>query len=263
MRIQDLTFTSLDLITGFRLGSGEYMFAVDELQKATISQSQDKTEITGKAGRKLSTLKRNKAIAINGTNGLVSGGLLEAQTGSAFEDTTAEILWTDNLVVTSAAATTTWTAIGTTGAEIEALYVRNEDGTMGELMTQKDAVAAGVFTYSPATKALAFNTDVKDGTEVVVCYKRKVKAFVHENKSDHFSEKCTLYIDGMAEDKCGNIYRVQIIIPKADVSGDFSLDMGDSQTVHSFDAESLAGACGAGGNLWTFNVFGAEAEDVA
>ena len=67
----------------------------------------------------------------------------------------------------------------------------------------------------------------------------------------------------MAEDTCSNVYRVQFYIPKADFSGEFSFDLGDNQTVHAFEAEALAGACGAGGTLWTYTIFGANATDVA
>lgn len=120
-----------------------------------------------------------------------------------------------------------------------------------------------MFTYAPATKALAFHTDVVDGTEIVVYYKRKIQADVLENESDNYSGKCALFIDALAEDKCSNVYRIQFYIPKADFSGEFSFEMGDNQTVHAFEAEALAGACGAGGALWTYTIFGANAADVA
>lgn len=263
MNINDITITSLETITAFDIVTGGYKFTLDELQNATIAQSQESTEITGKAGRKLATLKRNKAVTISGTNGLVSGGLLEMQTGGTFENKATEVLWTDYLTVTGAAATTAYKAVGTAGAEIEALYVRNTDGTLGAALEQGAEAGAGVFTYAPATKALAFHTDVADGTEIVVYYKRKIQADVLENESDNYSGKCALFIDAMAEDKCSNVYRVQFYIPKADFSGEFSFEMGDNQTVHAFEAEALAGACGAGGALWTYTIFGANAADVA
>lgn len=185
------------------------------------------------------------------------------QTGGTFENKATEVLWTDYLTVSSNAATTTYKAVGTDGAEIEALYVKNSDGTLGSALEQNSAVAAGKFTYTPGTKALAFHTDVADGTEIVVYYKRKIQADVLENESDNYSGKCALFIDAMAEDKCSNVYRVQFYIPKADFSGEFSFEMGDNQTVHAFEAEALAGACGAGGALWTYTIFGANAVDVA
>ncbi len=263
MNINDITITSLETITAFDIVTGNYKFTLDELQNATLAQTQESTEITGKAGRKLASLKRNKAVTISGTNGLVSGGLLELQTGSNFENKATEVLWTDYLTVASGAAATSYKAVGTTGAEIEALYIKNADGTLGEPLEQGDAVAAGKYTYTPGTKALAFHTDVTDGTEIVVYYKRKIQADVLENQSDSYSGKCALFIDALAEDKCANVYRIQFYIPKADFSGEFSFEMGDNQTVHAFEAEALAGACGAGGGLWTYTIFGANAADVA
>lgn len=261
MNINDITITSLETITAFDIVTGNYKFTLDELQTASLAQSQESTEITGKAGRKLATLKRNKAVTISGTNGLVSGGLLEMQTGGKFESKATEVLWTDYLTVKSSAANTQWKAVGTTGAEIEALYVRNADGTLGAELEQAATAAAGKFTYDPATKALGFHTDVADGSEVVVYYKRKITADVLENESDNYSGKCALYIDALGEDKCANVYRIQFFIPKADFSGEFSFEMGDNQTVHAFEAEALAGACGAGGQLWTYTIFGANTAD--
>jgi hypothetical protein len=262
MNINDITITSLEVITAFDITTGNYLFTLDELQSATLAQSQESVEITGKQGRKLAKLKRNKAVTVSGTNGLVSGGLLEMQTGGSFESKATEVLWTDYLTVTDDKATTTFKAVGTTGAEIEAIYVKNEDSTLGALLEQNSSVGAGKFTYDPSTKALAFNAgEIKDGTEIVVYYKRKIQADVLENMSDEYSGKCALYIDALAEDKCANIYRIQFFIPKADFNGEFSFDMGDNQTVHAFEAEALAGACGAGASLWTYTIFGANTED--
>lgn len=263
MNINDITITSLEVITAFDIATGNYKFTLDELQSATIAQSQEQTEITGKQGRKLSTLKKNKAVTISGTNGLVSGGLLEMQTGGTFENKTTEVFWTDYLTVESNAATTHFVATGTAGNEIEAVYVKNSNETLGEVLEQDASVSAGKFTYDPASKKLAFNEgDIADGTEIVVYYKRRVQADVLENMSDVYSGKCALYIDALAEDKCSNIYRVQFYIPKADFNGEFSFEMGDNQTVHAFEAEALAGSCGGNGALWTYTIFGANAADV-
>lgn len=261
MNIKDITITSLETITAFDVVTGNYKFTLDELQNATIANTQDSTEITGKGGRKLANLKRNKAVTISGTNGLVSGGLLEAQTGGKFESKATDVMWTDYLTVASGKASTLYKAVGTTGAEIEALYIRNADGSLSQELTQASAAAAGKFAYAPASKAITFHTDVADGTEVVVYYKRRIKADVLNNESDVYSEKCTLYVDALGEDKCGNVYRIQFFIPKADFSGEFSLEMGENQTAHAFEAESLAGACGAGGSLWTYTVFGVNTAD--
>lgn len=261
MNINDITITSLETISAFDIATGAYKFTLDELQNATIAQTEEKSEITGKHGRKLSNLKRNKAVTISGTNGMVSGGLLEMQTGGTFENKATEVMWTDYLTVASNKATTSYKAVGTTGAEVESVYVKNSNGTLGKMLTQSDsATADSTFTYTPISKELAF-AGIDDGTEIVVYYKRKITADVLDNDSETYSGKCALYIDALAEDKCANVYRIQFFIPKADFSGEFSLEMGENQTVHSFDAEALAGACGAGGKLWTYTIFGADTKD--
>lgn len=263
MNINDITITSLETITAFDIATGNYKFSLDELQNATIAQSQESTEITGKQGRKLNTLKRNKAVTVSGTNGLVSGGLLEVQTGSNFENKTTEVLWTDYLTVNSNAAKTSWKAVGTKGAEIENIFIKNADGTLGDPLEQNSTVSEGKFTYNPDTKALGFHTNVADGTEIVVYYKRKISADVLEDRSDTYSGKASLFIDALGEDRCANVYRIQFYIPKADFSGEFSFEMGDNQTVHAFEAEALAGACGSSGQFFTYTIFGANSEDVA
>lgn len=264
INIADFTITSLETITAYAL-DGTPRFILDELQDATIANTQEKEDVTGKGGRKLSSIKKNKAVTISGTNGLISAGLLEAQVGGTFESKDdAAVEFVDYLVVNSDAATTTYKAIGTAGAEISALYIKNADGTCGEKLEQAAAAAEGKFAYAPATKALSFNEDeIEDGTEIVVFYTRNVKGSVVTNDSEKYSEKLTLYVDAFGEDKCGKTYRVQFYIPKADFSGEFDIAMGDNQTVHEFEAESLAGACGAGGTLWTYTIFGANEGDAA
>lgn len=264
VKFPDITITSIETITAFNVATGAYRFTLDELQNVTIAQSEETTDITGKAGRKLNSLKRNKGVTISGTNGLMSGGLLEAQTGGTFENKDTEILWTDYLTVESAKATTTYKAVGTAGAEIESLFIRNTNGTLGDELEQNATTDAGKFTYEPTSKALTFNEDVADGTEIVVYYKRKIVGDVLVNESDTYSEKLTLYVDCLGEDKCANVYRVQLYIPKADFSGEFSIELGDNQTTHDFEAESLAGgACGLGSQFWSYTVFGVDTEDAA
>ena len=260
--VPDLVITSVETITAFNITTGDYLFTLDELQDASISQSEETVDVTGKNGRKLAKLKKNKTVTVSGTNGLISGGLLEMQTGGEFSNTTTEVLWTDYLTVTDNTATTSWVAVGTTGAEIEELYLKNSDSTIGTSLEQGDTAADGVFTYDPDTKVLTFS-GVDDNTEIVVYYKRQIAADYLENDSDNYSGKCILYIDVLAEDLCSNVYRVQFYIPKADFNGEFSIDMGGDQVTHAFEAEALAGACGTAGTLFTYTVFGSDTEDAA
>lgn len=260
--IADIALTSLETITCFDAASGNYLFTLDELQSASIAQNEDKVDITGKQGRKLTSIKRNKTVTISGSNGLVSAGLWEAQTGSSFEEKAAIVEWTDYLTVgTGNKATTSWKAVGTTGAEIIGLYIKNADGTLGAQLEQDATASEGKFAYAPSTKELSFDSSVAVGTEIVVFYNRKINASVFANNSDTYSGKCMMYIDAIGEDTCANVYHIQFCIPKADFSGVFTFDMGDNQTVHSFEAEALAGACGNAGEFFTYTIFASDAAD--
>ena len=263
IKIGDVTFTSLETITVFDIATGDFRFALDELQNVTISQGQEKTDITGKQGRKLNSLKRNKSVKISGANGLVSAGLLELQTGSVFNEAVTSVKWPDYLTVKENKATTNYKAIGTVGNEIAKVYVKNADGTLGEALTQNaTADAEGKFAYNPTSKELSFHEgELADGTEIVVFYNRNIKASVMENRSDRYSEKGSIYLDGLGEDTCGKVYHVQIHIPKGDFDGNFELAIGDNQTVHNFDIEALAGACGTAGTYFTYTIFGADEAD--
>lgn len=265
LNIADITLTSLDTITAFELG-GDPAFILDELQDATIANTEEKQDITGKGGRKLSSLKRNKAVTISGTNGLVSAGLAEVQVGNKFEEKeSTPVAFTDYLTINEDKATTTYLAAGAAGKEIEALYIKNGDGSCGTKLVQAAAAAAGKFSYNPENKELAFLADAyEDGTEIIVFYTRNIPGHVLTNMSDKYSGKLQLYIDATGEDRCGKQYHVQFYIPKADFNGEFSWELGGDQVTHAFEAESLAGSnCGGvvGGALWTYTVFGADAED--
>ena len=267
--INDLSIISLDTIKAFDM-NGNPKFILDELQNATIANTQETEDITGRNGRLLNRLKRNKAVTISGSNGLISGGLLEVQTGGTYETKeSTPVSWTDYLTVSNNTATTSYVAVGTAGAEIDGIWVRNSEGLAVATLVQDSAVSAGKFVYDPETKKLTFNADeLADGTEIIVSYTRNIAGSVVANSTETFSEKAQLYVDATLEDKCGTQYHGQFYLPKVDFSGNFDIAMGDTQAVHDFEAQSLAtnsGCYGAGssssGDLWTYTVFGVNAPD--
>ena len=257
VNLADLTITELVYINAFDIVTGEFKFCLTELQNAKIANTQEKTDITGRQGRKLNTLKKNKAVVISGSNGLVSNGMLATQVGSNFvESDTAPIMWPETVVVTGKTAVISFAPVGTVGDEVPYAYIKNGNGVYTTKLEQADAAAEGKYAFDPATKKLTFGEDVADGTTVAVFYKRAVKGNVLTNYSDKYSEKAELYIDALAEDPCGMVYRVQFHVPRADFNGDFDFEMGDNQTVHAFEAEALAGACNTAGELWDYTVWG-------
>ena len=85
VNVNDLSITSLETIMAFGINGDTHRFTLDELQNATIANSQDNTALTGKGGRTIGQLKRNKSVTVSGTNGMVSMGLVEVEVGSVGE----------------------------------------------------------------------------------------------------------------------------------------------------------------------------------
>lgn len=260
---KDLIFKEIDTIDVFDSVTGDYLFSLDELTTSAINHTEETKDITGKNGRVLSRSKQNKGVTVTGTNGVVSSGLMALQTGGEFTNGNATVMWVDYLTVNAShKATTKFKAIGTAGAEISELYTKDANGNIVSELTQDTTAATGKFAYNPTSKELTFHTDVAEGTEIVVYYKRSVaNCDVLDNDSDTFAGKAMLYINGLAEDRCSNTYRVQFFFPKVDFSGQFNLEFGDNPTVHTFEATAMAGSCGAGSKYYTYTVFGANAAD--
>lgn len=270
MNITDIIPTSVETIMACYPNGGSFRFMLDELQNFTINSQQENTNLTGRGGRVIGVLKRNKAVTVSGANGMVSLGLIEAGLGTQGKsgETTVkmpdfiEAFEKDGAVV----AETTNVAVGTVGNEIGELFIKNPNGTVKARLTQDATAAEGKFAYDPTTKLISFKTgEVVAGDEITVYYKRKVNAdAILENVSDKYSETLELYVDCIGEDKCKNQYRMQYFIPYADTTGNFEITVGDSQTVHNFEATSVASACGNGSSkFYDLIIFGVNTEDNA
>ena len=266
--VKDLAITELVDMVLFDPTTGDFWFALEELQSWQLNQTENTSDVTGRNGRLITRLKRNKAVTVSGTHGLVSGGLYEAQTGSKFTSGNTKVMWTDYLTISSNAATTKYVAVGTAGAEIVNLYIKDENGiTLGTELTQASALGddATKFTYNPTTKALTFKSGAyADGTEIVVMYERQIAAVVLEDGAHTMSGKAVAYVNALAEDTCHNVYRVQYYFPSLNFSGEFTNDLGGDQVTHNFSATAESDSClGNGeGAYFTYTVFGANAADV-
>lgn len=252
--VSKLIITEIDQITCFN-NAGELEFIMDELQDATINNTQEKVDITGKGGRKISSLKRNKAVTVSATNGLIVGGALAAQTGSDVETGSFKVRKTEILTVTDNSATITGTPVGTTGAEIGYAYKVNANGSLGQKFEQ-DATASATGKFAYTTKKITFfEGDLEDGSQVAVFYDEEVQSAKISNDSEKYSKVLKMYVDVTLQDNCDNLFHGQFIIRRADFSGEFDLTFGADPSVHAIEAESLAGGCTGSTNLWDLIVY--------
>ena len=252
--VSKLIITEVAQITAFN-NAGELEFIMDEVQNGTINNTQEKSDVQGRNGRKLASLKKNKAVTVSATNGVLVGGALAAQTGTEVEQGTFNVRITDIMTINNNKCTTSKTAVGVTGAEIGTVYIKNANGSLGEKLEQDSAADTGKFAYDPTTKELTVD-GITDGTEIVAFYDVEVESARISNDSEKYSKVLKLYIDVVLQDNCDVEYAGQVIIQRADVSGEFELSLGGDNFAHSFEAESLAGGCTGSTNLWDLIVYG-------
>lgn len=252
--VSKLIITEVAQITAFN-NAGELEFIMDEVQNGSIKNSQEKADVTGRNGRKIASLKKNKAVTVSATNGVLVGGALAAQTGTEIEQGSFKVRITDVMSVNGNKCATTKTAAGAAGDEIGTIYTKNANGSLGAKLEQDTAAAAGKFAYDPATKEITVE-GIADGTELVAFYDVEVDAARISNDSERYSKVLKLYIDVVLQDQCDVEYTGQVIIQRADVSGEFELSLGGDSFAHSFEAESLSGGCTGSTNLWDLIVYG-------
>lgn len=269
MNIDKFTITSYDQITGFDRGTGTLDFVMDELTDFTLSQEEEKVDITGKGGRAIGSLKKNKRVTGSGTNGMLSGGALAVMLGTDVEDINGEvnndavIKITDILTVGDDGATTTATAVGTPGNEIGYVYVRDKDNAYisgGEKYTQtnQESVDTKTFKYESGTKKITFGNGDKTklkGKEIIVFYYAKLHGKRITNDADKYSKVEEVFVDCTCQDACDNIFHGQFIIPRADFSGTFEIAGGSDPATQGFEFTSLPNICTGQSKLWDFIVF--------
>ncbi len=252
--VSKLVITEVAQITAFN-NAGELEFIMDEVQEGTINNTQEKSDVTGRNGRKIASLKKNKAVTVSATNGVLVGGALAAQTGTEVEQGTFNVRITDVMTVTSNKCNTSKVAVGVTGAEIGTIYVKNANGSLGKKIEQDATATDGKFAYDPATQEVTVS-GIADGTELVAFYDVEVESAKISNDSEKYSKVLKLYIDVLLQDSCDVEYAGQVIIQRADVSGEFELSLGGENFAHAFEAESLAGGCTGSTNLWDLIIYG-------
>lgn len=260
MNIDKFTITSYDQIIGFDRASGSLDMIMDELSDFSLAQEEEKVDITGKGGRTISSLKKNKKVTGSGTNGMLSGGALATQLGTDIEEGEYTIRYTDTIIVNSNKGVTKETAIGTAGNEIGTIYVRDTNNAYisgGRKLTQTSSdPSTGEFSYTPETKEIKFFAgDITDGTEVIAFYDAKVTGKKISNDADKYSKTLAVYIDVTCQDACDNLFHGQFIIDRADFSGTFTLQGGSDPSTQGFEFTSLPNLCTGKTDLWDFIVF--------
>lgn len=249
------TIRAFDLVTGECLGQFK------DLKDSNLSVNSELVYAQGGVGNpKIVGFGHSKTAMLTANNALVDFGTAGIILGSTpVVGTNTNLTITDVLTVTTNAATTTYTALGTAGTEIKFAYLKNADGTLGTKFTQAATPSTGKFSYTVGTKALAFFAgDVTSGAEVVVFYKATAGATTRTiaDKINVFAKQVKVVADTLVTNTCdGTEYGAQLVIHKAQTSNNMELALSadGAPTVQNVEFDALK-SC-TSNNLFDLIVF--------
>ncbi len=245
-RMGDFTLTELTRLEAYNRDDGLLDFMMDELDSFTINHNQETSDITGKGGRPIGKKKKNKTVSCEGTNGLISEGMLKAQNGGDIITGDMHVKKTETKKIGAGKTIVVDNVpIGALGQEIGKLQLI---GTAGEIIkeyAQGTVVSADKFTYDPATKTITLPTDadIEEGMRVIYAYYRIVNGTSVSDPSGKYSEVREVWLHGYGIDKCDNAIAFAWHFPRADISGEYSVDLGGDQTMHNFKFDALPDLC--------------------
>jgi len=261
MNIDKFTITSYDRLMGFDRSTGKLDMILDELSDFTLSHEEEKVDITGKGGRTITSLKKNKKVTGKGTNGMLSGGALAAALGADVENGSYRIRFTDTFAVNANNGVTQKTTVGTAGNEIGTIYVKDSaNASLSEsrklVQTSEAPSKSGTFSYNPENNEISFFAgDVENETEVIAFYDTEVDGRKITNDADHYSKTLQVVVDVTCQDGCDNVFHGQFIIDRADFNGTFDIQGGSDPSTLGFEFTSLPNLCTGRSDLWEFIVF--------
>ena len=245
---------SIDSITGFDIATKECIFILDEIKDATLEGAAETIWSTGKEGRRLSAMKRNKTCSISANNGFIVGGLLAQTIGDdnpeeAFETATIRMPAFERIEVGfGGTVETAFTATGIVGNEIPFIYKANRDGSQGRKFPQAATASATAFAYDPSSREISLPTGVfQEGDVVIVFYEYLTKGRKFSNKSDTYAGDVYLVVDILVKDICdGTVQHSKLVMPKVTIDDNFSFAFGNEMAVQGFSAEANSTICSTG-----------------
>lgn len=245
-RMGDFTLTELTKFEAYTRGDGLLDFLMDEIDSLSIDHSQEESDITGKGGRRLGKKKKNKSVSVSGTNGLISEGMLKAQTGGEIKNGNMTVKKSEIKKISGdMTVIVDDVPVGTVGQEIGKIQLIGDAGSVIKSYLQGTIATDDKFSYDPETKTISLpsDSDIEAGMTIRYAYYRVVQGSSINNPSGKYSEVREVWLHGYGVDKCDNKIAYAWYFPRADISGEFSVDLGGDQTMHNFGFEALPDLC--------------------
>lgn len=264
MALEQVNFDKLILdkflrVTGLDRTTSELLFMFDSIQDGNIENTEEKTYITGAGGVNIAALKRNKAATVTFNNAYLTMSTMGVQTGSGIVEASENSKLTVPVVeiITAKSATEAIVTKEPKVGSLKYVYAVNPDGTQGKKYELTANTPTGnQFKLQGSNLTFPENT-WEVGSRILAIYETEVAVGKKiTNDGDQVSKDVYLIIDALCRDVCNNntLYYTKIVIPNASVTGNFTIQAGDTPVPHAFVAESMPDPCSATRELWSWYI---------
>ena len=232
----------------------KHKFTIVEIKSASLNNGQETQFAEGVDGSQLAAFDSKKTTQFTFESGVLSTGVIEAQTGGSLVEVTngTAVKYIEEFTLSGSATTITLAhkARGTTGNEVGWIY--KEDSTGEPLTDSSNSFAQGAtasataFSYDATTKVITLPTGkFADGDTVYVEYFPKYTKYTElSNDADKFSVTGEVYVDAYWTDVCTKKdVALQLYCPAGKVSGAFEFTFGDSVATQKVTIDALVDQC--------------------
>jgi len=214
--------------TFVNIATGKPMFYLTDLKTSGIENSGETVYARGGTGNaKLAGFSSNREAKINLESASFDNRAIALMTGNGLLTSSSPIWKREVLIVTTNAATLTYTPVSTTGALI-AVFKMNADGTEGtELNFTASTVATGQYTHGSAKSLGFFSGDLANGSSIIVYYLTNTDATAQTItiSSDKFAGSFKLILDAIVRGNDKIDYLAQYEFPTVKMEDSFSFSM--------------------------------------
>jgi hypothetical protein len=245
----------------FDLSNGQCLGFLNDLKQTNFSQEGTIVYADGSAGNPhiigFDHSKRAKITCQNATFDMLTLG---TQVGATpVTGTNTNVVITDILKVTSNTATTSYTALGANGNQIGYAYIKNSDGSLGNVFAQAATPTVDKFSYNSGTKLITFNGGaITDNTEIVVFYNATSgsSTVTISSYADLFAKNVKMVAEGLVRNTATGVdYGAEIIFYKSKMSNNFNFDLAadGNPAIQNFELEALKQSGST--KLWDMIIF--------
>ena len=225
--------------------SGEALYSLNQIADPSLECTGEQVYVTDALGVRVAAFDRSKEATLTGTNAFFNLGLAAAQLGSqktVASSGDAHIVPVREALVVDAnnQVTLANTPVGT---EVLSVNLATRDGGITQTLTKADSASSGKFSIS--NKTITFHTDVEEGQNVIILYKKESEsAITIENRANAFTQGGEFWLEVLFCDICDtNVkYHGFLVFPNGKMTNETTIDFNNEAT-HGFTIEAMQDYC--------------------